>query len=96
MLNGLFLGIALTIGTAMTFVKLPRRLRHFFGKHELLTDFVFGAIIYGTVGLISKTVTGIIGAVVAEILLALGLAIYVRKQEACDNILDKPHRQEKK
>lgn len=82
MLNGIFLGVLTASSIAMTFVKWPEWLKRLVVKHELLADIVAGLSVWAILGVISKTLTAVIGAVIAEILLGLSLRWYVEQYHA--------------
>jgi hypothetical protein len=73
MITGIFLGFMSFVSIAMTWLKMPEPVQKFACKHELLTDFGFGLLIWGILGWLSKTIAAVIGATIAEILLAVGL-----------------------
>lgn len=84
MLTGLVMGFFTYVSMAMTFVKLPKKIKKYILRHELLSDLIAGAIIWGIVGLMSKTIAGLFAAIVAEILAAFSLHLYAdyfEKQE---------------
>lgn len=78
MLNGIFLGGLTAISVVMTFSKLPLQLKQWFAKHELLTDFLGGLLVFGILGAISKTLTAVIAAIIAEITLATVLRLWIK------------------
>jgi hypothetical protein len=82
MLNGLFLGVLTWLSMVMTFVKCPDWLKRLVVKHELLADVIAGFSIWAILGLISKTLTAVAGAVIGEILLGLSLHYYVEQYRA--------------
>lgn len=73
MITGVFLGIMSALSVGMTWLKMPESFQKWACKHELLADFAFGLIIWSLLGWISKTLAAVIGATIAEILLAIGL-----------------------
>ena len=79
MFNGIFLGILTALSMAITFLKLPRPIKRFALKHELLTDILSGLSIWAVLGFISKTLVAVIGAVVGELLLGLALHLYKKR-----------------
>jgi hypothetical protein len=82
MLNGLFLGILTSLSMIMTFTKLPDWLKRMVVKHELLADVIAGFSVWAILGLISKTITAVAGAVIAEIILGLSLHWYSEQYHA--------------
>lgn len=78
MLNGIFLGILTSLSMVMTFVKWPLWAKKFVVKHELLADVIAGFSIWAILGLISKTITAVVGAVIAELIIGLSLNYYVK------------------
>mgnify|MGYP001603259384 FL=1 len=66
----------------MTFWKWPDSLKRLALKHELLTDILAGFTIWAILGLISKTLAAVAGAVVGDILLALTLHYYKGQYDA--------------
>ena len=82
MLNGLFLGILTSLSVVMTFIKWPDWLKRQVVKHELIADIIAGFSVWAVLGLISKTLTAVIGAVIAEIILGLSLHWYTEQYHA--------------
>jgi hypothetical protein len=82
MLNGIFLGILTALSAIMTFTKWPDWLKRLVVKHELIADVIAGFSVWAILGMISKTLTAVIGAVIAELILGLSLHFYVEKYHA--------------
>ncbi len=76
MINGIFLGVLTWISLLMTFTKWPLWAKRLAMKNELLTDILAGLSIWALLGVMSKTLTAVIGAAMAEILLVLTLHWY--------------------
>ena len=77
MLNGLILGALTAISFVMTFSKWPTWLKRLVVKHELMADILAGLSVWAMLGLISKTLTAVAGAIIAEIILGFALHWYV-------------------
>jgi hypothetical protein len=92
MLNGIFLGFLTALSVVMTFMKWPNGLKRLAVKHELLADIIAGLSVWAILGMISKTLTAVIGAVIAEIILGLSLHFYVEKYHA-GKVLQRPTKQ---
>lgn len=89
MLAGLLVGLLVVVSFVMTFLKLPRPIRRWAGRHPLISDFLAGVAIWGIVAMVSKTIVGLITAVVAEISWAIFLHIYKEHPEAIDRFASK-------
>lgn len=79
MLNGIVLGIMVAISYIMTFKKWPERAKKFVVEHELMADFLAGLSVWGILGMVSKTLGAVVGAVVAELILGTALHMFVKK-----------------
>lgn len=91
MLNGIFLGILTAVSIIMTFLKWPPWLKRLVVRHELIADVIAGLSVWAILGMISKTLTAVIGAVIGEIILGLVLHWYVEKENA-NKVLSKTRR----
>lgn len=87
MLTGIFLGLMVALGQILTFNKLPEGIKKWLSDHELFTDILAGVIIWTILGAISKSITAIIGAIVAELVLVLGLKYYARKLKELPDVI---------
>lgn len=87
MLNGIVIGVLLAITFVLSFIKLPRSVRRWLAKHDLLTDLVAGLLIWGIIAKVSTTVFGVISAVIAELVLASGLHLYKHHADKIDDKL---------
>jgi hypothetical protein len=75
----MFLGLMTFVSTVMTFNKWPNFLKHWIVKHELIADILAGFTVWIFLASISKTLTAVIGATVAEIMLGAALHWYVEQ-----------------
>ncbi len=89
MFNGLFLGILTWLSIVMTFSKWPDWLKRLVVRHELLADIIAGFSIWAILGLVSKTLTAVTGAIIGEILIGLSLYFYGEQYRA-GKVLQRP------
>jgi hypothetical protein len=81
MINGIILGLMTYGSLVLTFMKLPQRLRAFIQKHEFWADLTAGVLIYLILGTISKTITAVVGAIFAGILVGITLSMVNKKND---------------
>ena len=80
-IQGMFLGVMTFVSVITTFMKWPEPLKHWMVKHELLADILAGFTVWIFLAAISKTLTAVIGATVAEIMLGTALHWYVQQHK---------------
>lgn len=80
-LTGIFLGLMSWVSVVMTFIKWPARMKAWIVQHELIADIMAGLGVWLLLGAISKTLTAVIGATIAEILLGATLHWYIKNHE---------------
>lgn len=76
-LPGIMLGIMTALSIVVTFTKLPGVMKRFFLRHQLLSDISATLLSYVSLSLISKSLTAVVGAMTAGLL--LGSALFLAK-----------------